>query len=783
MAKSQQNLFDSQPTAWELDAAELRPVASVVFPAGPEGLYSYEIPEAFSDPHVPEQLVEPGRRLGVPFGRRDQAVVGYCVEVATQPALGRRLKSVASVVDSQTLLSPAMLRLTKWMAEYYLCPWGQVLEAVVPAGVRGKAGTRKVTLLMPVDGALAKFDKLKLRSRQQRKALEILTQSKGALPADELAQLVGCTPAPIRALVKQGLATAKPARVHFHDLNLNDQPEDEWEANAPLPAAGNAGALRLNLHQSAALTTIIEALDSRQAAGIVLHGVTGSGKTEVYLRAIEHVASFGRQAIVLVPEISLTPQTVRRFRARFQRVAVLHSHMSDVERHHHWQQIARGEVEVVVGARSAVFAPTPHLGLIVIDEEHETTFKQDSSPRYHARDVAWQRARAEAVPLVLGSATPSLESWRRAQTGEFQLVSLPDRVMNLPMPDVLTVDLRDPAQTRFSSGAISRPLHQAMTAALRDGGQVILLLNRRGFSTHIQCPACGFVLKCEHCDLALTYHRAHQTALCHYCDYQAQPPVACPDCKSPAIRYGGLGTQKLEAEVRARFPDYPCERMDVDSMRRRGSHDSVLSQFHRGEIRILLGTQMIAKGLDFPNVTLVGVVNADTALHLPDFRAAERTFQLVAQVAGRTGRGKRGGRVLVQTLNPDHPAIVAAVRHDFPGFARHELQLRETAHYPPFTSMIRIVVRGAVEPPTRETAAHLAERLRHFAKRRPDDRVRILGPGAAPIARLRNEHRFQLQLQGPSAAALKEIVRDAAKGFVPPEDVRWTVDVDPWDMQ
>ncbi len=501
----------------------------------------------------------------------------------------------------------------------------------------------------------------------------------------------------------------------------------------------------------------------------------------MYLRAIEHVASFGRQAIVLVPEISLTPQTVRRFAARFDRVAVLHSHQSDVERHQHWQRIARGEVQVVVGARSAVFAPTPHLGLIVLDEEHESTFKQDSSPRYHARDVAWQRAQAEGIPLVLGSATPSLESWRRTETGEFSRLSLPKRVQNLALPQVMTVDLRDPAHAGRSRGAISRPLHQAMTAALRDGGQVMLLLNRRGFATHIQCPACGFVLKCDDCDLPLTFHRQHKAALCHYCDRVAPAPTACPDCKSPAIRYGGLGTQKLEDEVRARFPEHPCARMDVDSMRKRGSHDRVLSAFHRGEIRILLGTQMIAKGLDFPNVTLVGVVNADTALHLADFRAAERTFQLVAQVAGRTGRGQRGGRVLVQTLSPEHPAIAAAVRHDYARFAEHELALRRQANYPPFSTMVRLVIRGPQEAIARQWAVELGEQLRRAAAGM--EGVRILGPGAAPIARLRGEHRFQLQVQAPPTPALQALVREATEDFAPSRDVRWTIDVDPWDMQ
>jgi primosomal protein N' (replication factor Y) (superfamily II helicase) len=789
MAANQQQLFDAEPEPWELDAAELRTVATVIFPSsGAGGPYDYMVPDCFADPSRPEQLVEPGRRVSVPFGRSDKTKVGYCVELGTQPIGSRRLKAISNVIDAQALLSLAMLRLTRWMADYYLSPWGQVLEAVLPAGVRGMAGVHKVRLLGAVPGALEKFSEMKLRSPQQRKALELLMASKRPPTQDELAERVGCTLAPIRALIKHGLLEITAAKSQFRARTATeeevwadgDEFDDGESSNESRRSRG--GKLELNSDQQSALATITGALDAARPTGILLHGVTGSGKTEVYLQAIEHVASFGRQAIVLVPEISLTPQTVRRFRARFDRVAVLHSHLTHVERHQHWQAIARGDVQVIVGARSAIFAPTPHLGLIVIDEEHETTFKQDTAPRYHARDVAWQRAQAEKIPLVLGSATPSLESWRRTQTGEFQCVSLPKRVMNLPLPDVLTVDLRDPAQTKFSGGAITRPLHQAMTAALRDGGQVILLLNRRGFSTHIQCPACGFVLKCEHCDLALTYHREHAKALCHYCDFEARPPRACPDCKSPAIRYGGVGTQKLEAEVRARFPDYKSARMDVDSMRKRGSHDDVLTAFHRGEIKILLGTQMIAKGLDFPNVTLVGVINADTALHLPDFRAAERTFQLIAQVAGRTGRGKRGGRVIVQTLNPEHPAIVAAVRHDFPAFAAHELAVRKSANYPPFAAMIRLVVRGPSEAITRETSVYLGDRLRKAAAHAKEE-VRVLGPGAAPITRLRGEHRFHLQLHGPAIEKLRRVVVEAQKVLTPPEGVYCGVDVDPWDMQ
>jgi primosomal protein N' (replication factor Y) len=490
---------------------------------------------------------------------------------------------------------------------------------------------------------------------------------------------------------------------------------------------------------------------------------------------------FGRQAILLVPEISLTPQTVGRFRARFDRVAVLHSHLSDVERHEHWRRIARGEVEVVVGARSAIFAPTPHLGLIVLDEEHESTFKQESAPRYHARDVAVRRAADQNVPLVLASATPSLESWHRARRGEFRLVEMPRRVLNLPMPAVRTIDLRNEVHNKASRGAISRPLHRAMDEALREGGQVILLLNRRGHSTHIQCPACGHSLRCPACDLALTFHRQDSSAVCHYCDYHAAAPTKCPECNYAGIRFSGLGTQKLEAEVRARFPDHPCLRMDTDSMRGRGSHEQALTGFREGRQRILLGTQMIAKGLDFPNVTLVGVVNADTAMHLPDFRAAERTFQLVTQVAGRTGRGPKGGRVLVQTLSPDAPAIVAAVRHDLPAFAGQELPHREALGYPPYAAMVRIVVRGPSQRSAQTLADEIARRLRE-AGDRESNAIRILGPAPAPMAKLRGNFRYQLQLQAPEGELLRSVVRQATAGLKPPDDVAWTVDVDPLDM-
>jgi primosomal protein N' (replication factor Y) len=762
----QQSLFETEPAPWELDDAAEQLVATVVLPGGPQGEFDYLIPPGMISGARDEKLVEPGRRVRVPLGRANRNLVGYCVAVGSKSVGSRRLKSVAAVVDRKPILSPAMLRLTRWMADYYLCPWAQVLEAVVPAGVRYDAGTRDVRLLHIATETTRRIGELKLPAKQAD-VLKTLAASPRPLSLKELTVLAGCTVAPINQLRKKGLLaeTVERLSIEGDGLTMHErQPAHE-----------------LNSDQAQALNAIRDALHAASHRTILIHGVTGSGKTEVYIQAIEEVVRFGRQAILLVPEISLTPQTVGRFRSRFDRVAVLHSHMSDVDRHAHWRRIARGEVEVVVGARSAIFAPTPHLGLIVLDEEHETTFKQETAPRYHARDVALRRAADQNVPLILASATPSLESWHRAQRGEFQLVDMPRRVLDLPLPAVRTIDLRDEVHSKFSRGAISRPLHRAMDEALRDGGQVILLLNRRGHSTHIQCPACGHAARCPQCDLALTFHRQDSIAVCHYCDYRAEAPKTCPACNFAGLRFRGLGTQKLEAEIRARFPDYACLRMDADSMRAHGSHERALAAFRDGRVRILLGTQMIAKGLDFPNVTLVGVVNADTAMHLPDFRAAERTFQLVTQVAGRTGRGPQGGRVLVQTLCPDAPAIMAAVRHDLAAFATQELAHREPLGYPPFTSMVRIVVRGAAERTAKALADEIARRLR-LSTQNDADLVRILGPAPAPIARLRGNYRFQLQLQSIDGDLLRQRVRAATADLKSPEGAGWIVDVDPLDM-
>ncbi len=757
----QQNLFeiDSLP-AWEEDDARDKLVAGVIFPTGPDKLFEYATPDHLRD------TIACGRRVRAPFGRGGRSIVGWCVSLENHSETHRRLKEITEVVDTHSLLSPTMLRLTKWIADYYLATWGQALETVLPAAVREQAGAKRIRQVSLADGFAPPPASIKL-SPTHGAVLKFLVDRGQPATTTEIMTALNCTAAPLNTLKRKRLISI------------------EWQYTLPggeaIPTAPREPDHVLNADQRSALAAMLTAIESRQHQTLLIQGVTGSGKTEVYIQAIQEVVRYGRQAIVLVPEISLTPQTLQRFAARFDRVVVLHSHLREAERHHHWRRIAAGEVTVVVGARSAVFAPTPNLGLIVLDEEHESTFKQDKSPRYHARDVALWRARAENVPLVLGSATPSLESWFRASQGQYRLIDMPRRVLDRPMPDVATIDLRTEFQDRRSRGAVSRQLHQAIDGALRDGGQVILLLNRRGFSTHIQCPKCGHVAVCPHCELALTHHLKGNMAICHYCDYHALAPTQCPECQFAGIRYSGFGTQKLEAEVAARFPNARLLRMDTDTMQGHGSHDRALDKFRKGEVDILLGTQMIAKGLDFPRVTLVGVVNADTSLHLPDFRAAERTFQLVTQVAGRTGRGAQGGRVLVQTFSPDHPAIRAAVRHDYAMFAQQELPIREALTYPPYSQMVRIIFRGPEQKRTQAAAHALADQIK-AALGSLTSPWRMLGPAPAPMPKLRGLLRFHLQVQATDGEALRSAVRETLAAAPRYEDIQWSVDVDPNDM-
>jgi len=870
--RNQSTFFDADFPVWEsYRPAGKRLVARVVFVEGPDGEFDYLVPEGLCE------KIASGARVLVPLGAKNRNVVAYCLSLEerdvdddakkdAEPSTSRltrasnlsplftslddasedsvetesisteeastpkkkafRLKEIVNVIDERPLLSPKMLELGRWLAKRCLSPLGATLDGILPAGVRDSIGSRLTSVyeLVPdVEAKLLRVDAVKNKRRydlltpRQRYVLEELKRQTEAPTLSELTRLAKCSSAPITALKNLGLIRVK--RERRVSAFYNELAASEKQAEATTPHV-------LNEDQQKAFDAIVQALREEKAPTFLLHGATGSGKTEVYIRAIQEAISYGKQAIVLVPEISLTPQTVSRFRSRLGSVAVLHSRLTDLERKAEWEKIASGKARVVVGARSAIFAPTRRLGLIVIDEEHETSFKQDVAPRYHARVVARYRSEQENAPLILGSATPSLESWRNVQLKNYALLSLPRRVRNLPQPPVYVVDMRTKTASGFSSGALCRQLCRDVEIALESdpSNQIVLLLNRRGFSTHIQCPSCGETLKCPDCDVSLTFHIAQQIALCHYCDYQIPAPKECPYCGFAGIKYGGFGTQKLEQEFCARFPNASVLRMDSDTTQAKDAHEKYLSAFRRGEYRVLLGTQMIAKGLDFPNVVLVGIVNADVALHLPDFRAAERTFNLILQAAGRAGRGDKEGKVVVQSYYPDHPAIRAAVDGDYEGFARDELAARRMLGYPPFTSAIRIVARGPDERATAEFAQTLRvalldairavnlargydseaekkriEESKEFAtplrdasgqtrvapvvkRARPPLLARILGPAPAPFAKLRGNFRFHLQIMGTPGALLREAVERVVDAKLKtPRDVQWIVDVDPLD--
>jgi primosomal protein N' (replication factor Y) (superfamily II helicase) len=807
-APKQRNLFAAEPLEpelkpWDRAAAADLWVARVVVNRPLDTPFDYLVSDAL------RERLKPGMRVRVPFGNGHQRLVGYCVEVGPfgeligperfkngQPP---KLKPIEAVLDREPLLSPRMLELTRWIAERYLCGWGQVLDSVVPAGVKKMAGTREILFLVPAKGVCETLGERKLGAKQ-KVVLEVLCAANRPMRIDELAESADCGVGVISALRDKKLVEAIVHRTETFDVDF-----------APMTRQPD---LQLNVEQHAALDAILAEIRAARHRTILLRGVTGSGKTEVYIQAIREVVAYGRQAIVLVPEISLTPQTIRRFRSRFDSVAVLHSHLSDSERHWHWQRIASGQVQVIVGARSAVFAPTPHLGLIVIDEEHETSFKQEETPRYHAREVARERARLEGIPLLLGTATPTLESWWRASS-EFRvpsseagqpatacgtslsslgtrnselgtspsdlLLTLANRVAKLPLPPVTIVDTRnDPYVSRGE--ALGRALSSQIQLALKDGGQVILFLNLRGFSPVVWCKACGESVRCPHCDITLTFHKDKNRVLCHSCEYESAPLTKCPSCGHPGVYYIGIGTQRLEQEVQSKFGKASCIRMDSDTMKKAGSHDEALERFRLGEAKILLGTQMIAKGLDFPNVTLVGVINADTLLHSPDLRASERTFQLIAQVAGRTGRSDRGGRVFVQSACPTEPAIALAAKHDYLAFAAHELKHRREADAPPFRTLTRIILRGAVEDRVKTEALAMATLLRATAEQLALP-VRILGPAPCPITKLRDYWRFHLQLSAESLDSIHALWRSVSPKIVRVSDVEFQIDVEPINLR
>jgi primosomal protein N' (replication factor Y) (superfamily II helicase) len=784
---TQKNLFQTEPDrpAWEIAAEEDRLIAEVALVRPLEQTYSYLVPESL------RELIGPGQRVEVLFGKGNRKEVAFCVGLSKLTTSNRKLKEIVGLVDREPIVSQHLLDLTRWIAERYICGWGQALETAIPAGVKKQSGTREMTFFAPaadIDNLLAAT---KLPAKQAA-IVELLRKAGTPLRGDQITEAIGCSPAPIHGLRDKGIIVATRKRTATFESDLGEiAPEQDLE---------------LNSDQQRVLSAINMQLRMKRSRTFVLHGVTGSGKTEVYIQAIREVVSYGRQAIVLVPEISLTPQTIRRFSSRFDSVAVLHSHLTDAERHWHWQRIARGEVQVIVGARSAIFAPAPHLGLIVIDEEHENTFKQDTAPRYHASNVARERARLLGIPLILGTATPTLETWVRASqvaasnhpklsdglSSEADgnpgpvadpdvILSLPNRVSGLPMPPVSLVDIRnDPLCTKGQS--IGRAMRTGIQAALADGGQVILFLNLRGFSPTVWCRGCGSGVKCHNCDITYTFHRDRNVILCHTCNAEMPPPQMCPQCGGPGIRYFGAGTQRLEQEVQAKFPNHKVIRMDSDTMQKRGSHDEALEKFRHGKAHILVGTQMIAKGLDFPNVTMVGVVDADTVLHQPDLRASERTFQLIAQVAGRAGRSERGGRVFVQTCSPTDIAIQKAIHHDYVGFAEHELKHRLEQEAPPFTHWVRVILRGPIEQAVQSVAFDMSDVIRDVVQKR-DLAIKVLGPAPCPITKLQSNYRFHFLLSAVDLNAVRILWRDLRPTLPTDRSVEFVVDVDPINLR
>lgn len=728
-----------------------------------------------------------GMRVLVPFGRR--RMIGWVVGHPTTADEGVRIRSVSSVLDEAPNLPDELLRLCRWVADYYMAPLGQVLRTALPA-VLSNTGrpeppvrTRRILRLIEELPSLTRREEVFGRAKRQRELYELLETVGGSAETAHLTGQVGFSDSVLQGLVRKGLATITEEEVERDPFADVDVP-----APAPVTLTGA---------QKAAVDALVAAAHPGFGKGgtFLLRGVTGSGKTQVYIELLEEVVERqGRGAIVLVPEIALTPQTVARFRAHFgETVAVLHSALSDGERYDAWRSLRSGERRIAVGARSAVFAPVADLGAIIVDEEHESTYKQAEAPRYHAREVAIVRSRLAGAVCVLGSATPSLESWRNAQAGKYQLLELPERVEGRPLPPVRIVDLRRDggrkpnaaakgehgtaprdagriaaarAREASSSGGangsaaiLSSELVAAINTRLERKEQTILLLNRRGYSTFVQCRDCGRVWQCGQCNVSLTYHRGRRRMVCHYCFHEEPAPITCDDCASGDLSFRGIGTEQVERTVVETFPYARVARMDVDTTTGKWAHHEILGRVERGEVDILLGTQMIAKGLDFPGVTLVGVVNADVGINLPDFRASERTFQLLTQVAGRAGRGEQGGEVIIQTALPGHYAIRAAVAHDYATFAARELAEREAPRYPPFCRLANVVLSGTEEDAVIRAAEEVAARVRSLLNEGLAPGVELLGPAPCPVDRIRGRWRWHFLLRSDAARPLGALLR------------------------
>ncbi len=768
--------------------------------------YSYLIPEEM------KPAVEIGSRVLVPFGIGNKQLEGYVLEIKDNVNFSiKKVKPVAKVLDDEPVMSPALVELAKWMKEKYLSYYIDSIQAIVPSPVRTKS-----SYIIELAEDEKVYDRIAgLNSNSIMEIIEYIELNGGSVKLDDIKEYFSdrkidyymkklLEAGVVRRYQQIGNKIGKKLSKHLYlveginiEIKKNAKKQKEifeqleknpgislkalkqacGDCDSAVKAMEEKGYIRIEeveeyrKVQSRMYSEIRHELTDAQnkalddirsffsmGKDVVLHGVTGSGKTEIYLELIEECLSKGQDSIMLVPEIALTPQTVSRFRNRFgDNIAILHSGLSEGEKYDEWRKIKRGMVKVAIGARSAVFAPFSNLGIIIIDEEHEHTYKSEIKPKYLTREVAEKRCRLEGAHLLMGSATPSVETYYRARIGELGLAELPERANGSPMPEVEVVDMREELKSGNKT-IFSDSLTEAVLDNLRSGDQMILFLNRRGHSTFVSCRECGIVLKCPRCSISLTYHMKNEKLACHYCGYERNNPTTCPKCGSEKIKYFGVGTQKLEREFQKKFSIKNILRMDADTTSRKNSHQEILDKYRRREANVLLGTQMIAKGLDFPDVTLVGVIAADTSLNLPDFRSGERTFQMIAQVAGRSGRAEKKGRVIVQTYNPEHYSIEYARYHDFKGFYEQEIMLRRELCYPPFSSIGNIIISGTDENEVIRYANEISRKLDESIKEHMD--AEKLGPVAATISRIKNRYRWQIVIKSKREETLRSILGD-----------------------
>ena len=734
--------------------------AEVVFPIPVRQAYTYRIPAPLMG------KVSPGCRVWAPLGPR--RALGYVAGLTDRPPEGvSELKDLEQLIDDQPLFGDSLLQLFEWLADYYLCSLGEAMAAAYPFPTKMRPRLVKmVTLSLQI--ARAGEIPSSVRGKQQRRVLEYLMGHEDSISLGDLAREVEVSASPINSLAREGLILIQESR------QAREPVFTDFEEPAEIDCLTN--------EQEQALNRILASLHRRERQTFLLHGVTGSGKTEVYLRAIADVLEQGRSALVLIPEISLTPQTMNRFRARFgDRVGILHSGLGQGQRFDEWQLVRSGRRRVVVGTRSAVFAPLVDLGLVVVDEEHDPSYKQsDPAPRYNGRDVAVVRARMAGAVALLGSATPAVESYFNAQRNKYSLLTLPTRVANRSLPHVCVIDMRGRTEREQ---ILSQELQLALLERRERGEQSILFLNRRGFATSMACRKCGHVVACPHCSVAMVYHQSLGKLLCHHCEYRQPPPKQCPSCLENFVRQQGFGTERVVEAVEEALPGVRISRLDRDAARAKGQHDRVLAPFRAGTVDVLVGTQMVAKGLDFPGVTLVGVINADYALSLPDFRAAERTFCLLTQVAGRSGRGEVSGEVIVQTCCPDHYAILFALKHNYTSFYQREIRFRRVVHLPPYTRLVLWRIEARLESRARGIAWELYRQLGHLV--RGQEEVSLFPPVEAPLYRLRDYYRWQVSMKTRDYRAFRPILENEEIQKVVStrrKGIRIVQDVDPIDM-